>query len=82
MSGMPTVTLSNEQVVELVKQLPAEQQAEIFKFLLLQQWGEWATLSEYGADKVRRVARERGLDWDAMSERDREDLIDDIAHED
>ena len=36
---MPIVTLSNEQVVELVKQLPVEQQAEVFRLLLLQQWG-------------------------------------------
>ncbi len=32
---MATLTLSDEQVIELVKQLPAEQQAEVFKFLLL-----------------------------------------------
>jgi hypothetical protein len=37
---MATLTLSNEQVVELVKQLPVEQQVEVFKFLLLQQWGK------------------------------------------
>ena len=28
-------TLSNEQVMDLVKQLPVAQQAEVFKFLLL-----------------------------------------------
>jgi hypothetical protein len=36
---MPTFNLTNEQVVELVKQLPGEQQIELFRFLLLQQWG-------------------------------------------
>ena len=35
---MPTLTLTNEQVIELVKQLPNKQQLEIFRFLLLQQW--------------------------------------------
>ncbi len=57
---MATLTLSNEQVVELVKQLPVEQQVEVFKFLLLQQWDKWESLSRYGADKVRLVAQERG----------------------
>lgn len=38
---MPMLILSNEQVIEIVRQLPAEEQAEIFQFLLLQQWGQW-----------------------------------------
>ena len=79
---MATLTLSNKQVVELVKQLPVEQQVEVFKFLLLQQWGTWESLSRYGADKVRLIAQERGYNWDTMSEEDRESFIDDVVHED
>lgn len=45
---MPSLTLSNEQVVELVKQLPQEQKIEIFRFLLLSQWQQWQDLSSYG----------------------------------
>jgi hypothetical protein len=78
---MPTLILTNEQVVELVKQLPIEQQAEIFRFLLLQHWGSWESLSRYGADKVRLAARERGYDWDAMTEDEREAFIDEVVHE-
>jgi hypothetical protein len=78
---MPILTLSNEQVVELVKQLSPEQQVEVFRFLLLQQWGEWESLSHYGADKARLVAQERGFDWDVMTEEAREALIDDLVHE-
>jgi hypothetical protein len=59
---MATLILSNEQVIELVKQLPFEQQIEVFRFLLLQQWGEWDALSRHGAEKARLVAQERGLD--------------------
>jgi hypothetical protein len=78
---MATLTLSNEQVVELVKQLSVEQQAEVFKYLLLQQWGEWEALSRYGCDRVRLVAQERGYDWDEMGEGDRENFVDDVVHE-
>jgi len=46
---MPILTLSNEQVVELVKQLSPEQQIEVFRFLLSQQWGQWELLSRYGS---------------------------------
>lgn len=79
---MPILNLSNAQVIELVKQLPVEQQVEVFRFLLLQQWNEWELLSRYGTDKVRMVAQERGFDWDAMTEEEREALIDDVVHED
>ena len=78
---MPTVTLTNEQVVELVKQLPDEQQLEIFRFLLLQQWKQWKDLSNYGADKVRLAAKERGYNWETMTEEERETFIDEVVHE-
>lgn len=78
---MPILALTNEQVVELIKQLPAEQQAEILRFLLLRQWGNWQSLSCYGADKARLIAQERGFDWNTMTEEEREALIDDIVHE-
>jgi hypothetical protein len=79
---MATLILSDEQVVELVKQLSAEQQAEVFRFLLLQQWGTWESLSRYGVDQVKLVAQERGYNWDVMSEEERESFINDVVHED
>jgi hypothetical protein len=78
---MPTLILSNEQVVELVKQLSVEQQVEVFRFLLLQQWSQWESLSRYGVDRARLITQERGCNWDEMSEEERESLIDDIVHE-
>ncbi len=78
---MPVLTLTNEQAIELVKQLPVEQQAEIFRFLLVQQWEKWQLLSEYGSDKVRLAAQERGYDWDKMTEDEQEAFIDEIVHE-
>lgn len=78
---MPTFTLTNEQVVELVKQLPSEQQLEVFRFLLLQQWGQWESLSLYGEDRVRVVAQERGQNWDTMTEDGREAFVAEVVHE-
>lgn len=79
---MPILTLTNEQVVELAKQLPPEQQIELFRFLLLQQWGDWESLSSYGSGKARLVAQERGYNWDTMTEDEREAFIDEVVHED
>ena len=77
---MPSIILSNEQVVELVKQLPLEQKTEIFRFLLISQWQEWQDLSSYGSDKVKLAAKERGYDWEKMSEAEREEFIDEVLH--
>ena len=78
---MATLTLTSEQVVELVKQLSREQQTEVFRFLLLQQWNQWEALSQYGADRARIVAHERGRDWDTMTEDEIEVFIDELVHE-
>ncbi|MBD2773223.1 hypothetical protein [Iningainema tapete] len=79
---MLTLTLTEEQVIELVKQLSPNKQAELFQFLQKQQWQTWEELSRYGQEKVRYVAAQRGKNWDTMSEEERDDFIDDIVHED
>jgi hypothetical protein len=78
---MPTLNLTNEQVIELIKQLPIQQQGEIFRFLLLQQWENWEALSSYGHDKIQLIAQQRGYNWDEMTEEEKESLIDEIVHE-
>ena len=79
---MPTLTLTDEQVLELVKQLPPEKQETLLKFLLTNQWGTWVDLSRYAEERVRMVAAQRGRDWDAMTEDEREMFIDDLVYED
>lgn len=78
---MQNLTLTNEQVIELVKQLEREQQLEIFNFLLLQEWGQWESLSRYGAEKVRNAAMKRGYNWDLMNEAEQEALINRVVYE-
>lgn len=79
---MPKLELTDEQVIELVKQLPPNQQEVLFKFLLMRRWGAWEELSRYGQEGARRAAAERGRDWEAMTEEEREAFIDDLVHED
>ncbi|CCI01517.1 hypothetical protein [Microcystis aeruginosa] len=78
---MPKLTLSNEQAIELVKQLPEDQKREVYKILILSQWNRWESLSNYAIDKARIVAKECGYDWDTMTEEEREEFIDEIVHE-
>ena len=79
---MPKLELTDEQVIELVKQLPPNQQEALFKFLLRRRWGTWGELSRYGQEGARRAAAECGRDWEAMTEEEREAFIDDLVHED
>jgi hypothetical protein len=38
-------------------------------------------LSNYAIDKARIVAKERGYDWNTMTEEEKEEFIDEIVHE-
>ncbi len=79
---MPKLEVTDQQVIELIKQLPPDKQEALFRALLLQQWGTWEELSRYGEKGVRRAAAQRGRDWEAMTEDEREAFIDEVAHED
>ena len=79
---MPTLTLTDDQVIEIVKQLSPERQQSLFDFLLMNQWDSWVELSEYGQERVRRIASSRGRDWGAMSQEEREGFVDELVHED
>ena len=37
---------------------------------------------KYAESQVRQLCASRGLNWDAMTEEEREDFIDDLVHED
>lgn len=79
---MPKVELTNEQVMELVKQLPPDQQEALFRMLLTQQWAAWEQLSRYGDERARQAAAARGRVWDAISEGEREAFVEDLVRED
>ena len=79
---MPTLELTDQQVVELVKQLPRDRQATLVRSLLTKQWPEWDELTRIGEERIRIVAAERGRNWDIMTEDERESFVDDLVHED
>lgn len=78
---MPIATLTIEQVDTFVRQLPPDQKRLLLGRLLLDQWAVWVELSEYGQERARFVAAQRGRNWDLMTEEERETLVDDLVHE-
>lgn len=79
---MPELTLSDDQAVDLIRQLPSERQVSILLTLAAQAGNRQAQRMQAAQDGLRELCRRRGLDWDAMSEEQREALIDDLVHED
>jgi hypothetical protein len=81
-NAMPTLQLDKNQVIELAGQLSSEEREELFQSLLSQQWRTWVELSRAAIPGARRAAAERGLNWEAMSETQREAFVDNVVHED
>ncbi len=79
---MPTVELTLEQVLALVQQLPPEHKRVLLMTLAEEGRTRRQERLDYAEAQLRRLCVERGLDWDAMSEDEREAFIDDMVHED
>lgn len=78
---MATLSLTDEQVVQLVKQLPPQSKQRVLVDLTSERDQWWQTAAREGEPDMRRLASQRGLDWDSMSEDQREALVDDLLHE-
>jgi hypothetical protein len=80
---MPTLELSltYTQLLELVKQLPSEKQAELCESLLKSKWGWLSNFTKDSEANARMAAWKRGQNWDTMTEEEREEFINDVLHE-
>ena len=79
--SMATLSLTDEQVVQLVKQLPPQSKQRVLTDLTAERDPWWQTAARDGEKDMRRLAAARGLDWDAMTEAQHEALVDDLLHE-
>ena len=78
---MVTLTLSDKQVVELVKQLPPKSKQVVLDALTTDRDLWWEMTLSQGEEQFRRLAAERGLEWDKMPEAERETFVDALLHE-
>ena len=78
---MAILTLTNEQVEQLVEQLPPDRQRTIYQRLARKEWSRWIEASDGAEDAARRLANERGLNWDTMNEDERMVFVNDLVHE-
>lgn len=79
---MATIALTDEQVADLVRQLPPNRRLDVLRILAEPvQQGRDARMA-HAQQQLRRATAERGLDWDSMSEDDHKQFVDDLVHED
>lgn len=79
---MATISLSltDDQLVKLVEQLPPDQQGLVYQRLVQKTWRRWLEASQGAEDEARRLALARGLDWDALTEDERMRFVDELVH--
>jgi len=78
---MPHVTLTNDQVIALVRQLPPEQKRTVLLTLAQEAQARGVEQMDYAEARLRAIAATRGVGWDALDEDAREQLIDELLHE-
>ncbi|MFO7697612.1 MAG: hypothetical protein R6X16_10720 [Anaerolineae bacterium] len=80
MAETVTLTIPESQVVEWVRQLSPEAKLDVLR-ILVPRLDELEALVDYGSRRIRALAAERGIDWDSVTEDERERLIDEWLHE-
>jgi hypothetical protein len=78
---MSILDLSDEQVISLVRGLPPERKRAALVALAQGAQAGREDRLRFGEAQLRQACAERGLDWDRMSEDDRESFVDRLLHE-
>ncbi|GBC95215.1 hypothetical protein HRbin16_01002 [bacterium HR16] len=75
---MPTLHIDTDQLLELLLQLDA---AERWRLLVKFAEGSRAQMEEtraFAEERLRHLSAERGLDWDSLTEEQREDFVEEL----
>jgi hypothetical protein len=73
--------LTDEQVISLVRQLPAARKRAALLALAQEAPANRDERMREGEAQLRRRCAGRGLDWDRLSEDEREEFVDRLLHE-
>jgi hypothetical protein len=79
---MANISLTDEQVIDLFKQLSPERKRAILLTLAEGTQSRRDERMKYAESQLKRLCKEKELDWDLLSEEEKEFFIDDLIHED
>ncbi|MSU57322.1 MAG: hypothetical protein EXS35_03920 [Pedosphaera sp.] len=78
---MSVLELTDEQVISLVRQLPSARKRQALLALAEDAEIRHDERMGFAEAQLRRRCAERGLDWDRLSEDQREEFVDRLLHE-
>ena len=78
---MSVLELTDDQVISLVRQLPSARKRGALLALAQDSQARRDERMRFGEAQLRRVCAERKLDWDSMSEDQREEFVNQLLHE-
>jgi hypothetical protein len=76
---MSVLELSDEQVISLVRQLPAERKRTVLLALAQEAQGRREERLRFGEEQLCQACAKRGLNWDRLSEDEREAFVNDFV---
>ena len=77
-----TIKLTTEQIIDFIQQMPPKEKRAVLIALAEKVNVGQQEHMRYAESQARELCASRGLDWDTMSEEERECFIDDLVHED
>jgi hypothetical protein len=78
---MSVLELNDEQVISIVRQLPPARKRRALLVLAQDAQARREERMRFGEAQLRRACAERGLDWDHLSEDEREAFVVNLLHE-
>lgn len=78
--GVIQLEITEQQIIEWVKQLSPSAKRAVLQSLI-PDLDRFEAIVDYGIQQARKVAAREGIDWDRLSEEERETLIDQWLHE-
>ena len=75
------MVLTDEQVISLVRQLPVARKRAALLALAQEAQVRRDERLRFGEAQLRSLSAERGLDWDRLSEDQREEFVNRLLHE-
>ena len=75
-----TLIVPESQVIDWVRQLSPEAKLDVLR-ILVPKLDELDALVDLGSQRIHDLAAARGIDWDSLTENERERLIDELLHE-
>ena len=77
-----TIKLTTEQVIDFIQQMPPKEKRAVLIALAEKASVGQEERMKYAESQVRQLCASRGLNWDTMTEEERENFIDALVHED